>query len=140
MARIGKIFIAHIAAPILATAALCFIGGHAHARSDTSKAKNVQDPHFGEVLFDFYQQKYFSALTHLLAAEQLARVNHHTDDAELLRAGMYLSYGMHMQAAQIFQRLIDQGATLAITPEPQAGGPGGQPSGPVIASGKIVSI
>lgn len=35
---------------------------------------------------------------------------------------------------------IDQGATLAITPEPQAGGPGGQPSGPVIASGKIVSI
>lgn len=111
MARIGKIFIARIAAPILATAVLCFIGGHAHARSDTSKAKNVQDPHFGEVLFDFYQQKYFSALTHLLAAEQLARVNHHTDDAELLRAGMYLSYGMHMQAAQIFQRLIDQGAT-----------------------------
>lgn len=36
--------------------------------------------------------------------------------------------------------LIDQGATLAITPEPQTGGPGGQPSGPVIASGKIVRI
>jgi anti-sigma-K factor RskA len=35
---------------------------------------------------------------------------------------------------------IDQGATLAITPEPEGGGPGGQPTGPVIASGKIVSI
>jgi anti-sigma-K factor RskA len=35
---------------------------------------------------------------------------------------------------------IDQGATLAITPEPQTGGPGGLPSGPVIASGKIVAI
>lgn len=35
---------------------------------------------------------------------------------------------------------IDQGATLAITPEPQTGGPGGQPSGPVLASGKIVTI
>ncbi len=38
------------------------------------------------------------------------------------------------------REFIDQGATLAITPEPQTGGPGGQPSGPVIASGKIVSI
>ena len=36
--------------------------------------------------------------------------------------------------------LIDQGATLAITPEPETGGPGGQPSGPILASGKIVSI
>ena len=35
---------------------------------------------------------------------------------------------------------IDQGATLAITSEPQTGGPGGQPSGPVLASGKIVTI
>ena len=35
---------------------------------------------------------------------------------------------------------IDQGATLAITPEPETGGPGGQPSGPILASGKIVSI
>ena len=35
---------------------------------------------------------------------------------------------------------IDQGATLAITPELQGGAPGGQPTGPVIASGKIVSI
>ena len=35
---------------------------------------------------------------------------------------------------------IDQGATLAITPEPESGGPGGQPSGPILASGKIVSI
>ncbi len=38
------------------------------------------------------------------------------------------------------RNFIDQGATLAITPEPQTGGPGGQPSGPVIASGKIVTI
>lgn len=38
------------------------------------------------------------------------------------------------------REFVDQGATLAITPEPQTGGPGGQPSGPVIASGKIVTI
>ncbi len=38
------------------------------------------------------------------------------------------------------RNFIDQGATLAITPEPQTGGPGGQPSGPILASGKIVTI
>lgn len=38
------------------------------------------------------------------------------------------------------RQFLDEGATLAITPEPQTGGPGGKPSGPVIASGKIVSI
>lgn len=32
------------------------------------------------------------------------------------------------------------GGTLAITPEPQSGGPGGKPTGPVIASGKITTI
>ena len=111
MARIGKIAVPRIAGLVLSAAVLCLGAGHGHARSDVGKPKNVKDPHFGEVLFDFYQQKYFSALTHLLVAEQLERVSHHSDDAELLRAGMYLSYGMHAQAAQIFQRLIDSGAS-----------------------------
>ncbi len=35
---------------------------------------------------------------------------------------------------------MDAGGTLAITPEPQSGGPSGKPSGPVIASGKITTI
>ncbi len=70
----------------------------------------VKDPHFGEVLFDFYQQKYFSAITHLIAAQAEQRVEHHKDEAELLRGGMYLSYGLHREAGKIFQRLIDEGA------------------------------
>ena len=35
---------------------------------------------------------------------------------------------------------VSQGATLAITSEPEGGGPGGKPSGPILASGKIVTI
>ena len=110
MVPLGKIAVVRIAGLVLSAAALCLGGGHAHARNDADQTKSVRDLHYGEVLFDFYQQKYFSALTHLLVAEHMDRVSHHTDDAELLRAGMYLSYGMHAQAGQIFQRLIDQGA------------------------------
>lgn len=35
---------------------------------------------------------------------------------------------------------LDEGATLAITPEQQGGAPGGIPAGPIIASGKITTI
>jgi anti-sigma-K factor RskA len=36
--------------------------------------------------------------------------------------------------------LLTDGATLAVTPEPNGGAPGGKATGPVIASGKITSV
>lgn len=45
-----------------------------------------------------------------------------------------------MTVSADLRQYMDAGSTLAITPEPQSGGPGGKPSGPVIASGKIVTI
>lgn len=80
-------------------------------KDDIQQWKKVEDPHFGEVLFYFYQQKYFSALTHVMAAQQLQRLSHNSDEAELLRGGLFLSYGLHNEAARIFQRLIDAGAS-----------------------------
>jgi anti-sigma-K factor RskA len=38
------------------------------------------------------------------------------------------------------REFMGQGATLAITPEPAGGAPGGKATGPVIASGKITTI
>jgi anti-sigma-K factor RskA len=38
------------------------------------------------------------------------------------------------------RKFMAAGGTLAITPEPEKGGPGGKPSGAVIASGKITII
>ena len=38
------------------------------------------------------------------------------------------------------QQYVDAGATLAITPEPEGGAPGGKATGPIIASGKIITI
>lgn len=75
-----------------------------------AEPRQVRDLHYGEVLFYFYQQKYFTAITHLGTSEHYDRISHHRDDAELLRGGLYLSYGLHNEAAQIFERLIEQGA------------------------------
>jgi anti-sigma-K factor RskA len=55
--------------------------------------------------------------------------------------GLVSSTGaVSLDVAADLRRYIDAGSTLAITPEPQTGGPGGQPSGPVIASGKVTTI
>jgi len=66
----------------------------------------VQDPHYGEVLFYFYQEDYFPAIVRLLAAKQQQQLDNHPDEAELLLGGMYLSYGHHLEAAEIFERLL----------------------------------
>src|SRR3990172_4356608 len=95
------------------TAALCLFAlaaGGAHGGPHRGESREIKDPHYGAVLFHFYQQQYFSAITNQLTSQQFQRIPHHGDEAELLLGGMYLSYGLHSQAGEIFQRLIDAGA------------------------------
>ena len=66
----------------------------------------VQDPHFGEVLYHFYQEDYFPAIVRVLAAREQQNLDNHAADAELLLGGMYLSFGHHLEAAEIFERLL----------------------------------
>jgi len=70
----------------------------------------VKDLAYGEVLYDFYQGNYFSATVKLEAAKALGRLPHHEEDAELMLGGLYLSYGMHLEAEDIFKKLIAKGA------------------------------
>lgn len=66
----------------------------------------VEDAHYGEVLFHFYQEKYFPAIVRLLASQEKGRLEHHDAEADLLLGGLYLSYGHHLKAAEIFERLL----------------------------------
>ena len=66
----------------------------------------VKDAHFGEVLFYFYQEDYFPAIVRLLAAQEQTQLENHIDESELLLGGMYLAYGHHQRAAEIFERLL----------------------------------
>ncbi len=48
----------------------------------------VKDPHYGEVLFHFYQEDYFPAIVRLLAAQEQAQLDDHAEEAELLLGGL----------------------------------------------------
>lgn len=71
----------------------------------------VEDPHYGDTLFTFYQGRYFSSITGLMVSQHFERVSHHADEAEVLRGGLLLSYGLHREAGDIFARLIENGAS-----------------------------
>jgi hypothetical protein len=70
----------------------------------------VKDPYYGDSLFYFFQQRYFTSVTDLMVSQHFERLKHHADEAELLRGGLYLSYGMHREAGDIFAQLIQKGA------------------------------
>jgi len=74
----------------------------------------VQDPHYGEVLFYFYQQDYFNALAHLDASRAQGRVASHEAEAELLQGGLMLSWGQHEQAGKIFERLLNDSSDPSV--------------------------
>lgn len=71
----------------------------------------VRDPHYGEVLFHFYKGDYFNAILRLTAAQERGLLEHHDDEAELLRGGLALSYGQHEEAHRIFDALLADGAS-----------------------------
>jgi len=81
----------------------------AEMAGDQDRARHgVQDLAYGEVLFHFFQDDYFSALTRLLAAQARGELVHDSAEAELLLGGLYLSYGQHALAGEIFERVLAQ--------------------------------
>jgi tetratricopeptide (TPR) repeat protein len=99
-------------------AALCLVPLLAAAQAGADRAPNaaqdgrvVEAPHYGDALFLFYQGKYFSSVTTLMASQQFQRLAPHDDEAEVLRGGLLLSYGLHDEAGRIFAALIDRGTS-----------------------------
>lgn len=99
-----SLVLALVAATVVATA-----GNDDAWAADTGDrlpVTRVQDLHYGDVLFHFFQDENFEALTRLLAYGHWDRLPHHLAEAELLAGGMYLSLGMHNEAGARFERLL----------------------------------
>lgn len=80
----------------------------ASAEDDNSKLppQIVKDLRYGESLFNFYQSKYFSALTNIMVADAKKPITNQGNEPELLKGGLFLAYGLHNQANNVFTKLI----------------------------------
>jgi hypothetical protein len=86
--------------------AVALLPDQAQAGEKKAEPTVVKDAQYGEVLFYFYQGEYFPAIVRLLAAQQQSQLENHAKESELLLGGLYLSYGHHLHAAEIFERLL----------------------------------
>jgi hypothetical protein len=93
--------------PLLA-AALCAACACASAQN------SVRSPHYGDVVFEFFQDHYFESITNLMVSQHFGRIAPHDDEAEVLRGGMLLSYGLHDEAGAVFAKLIERNAPPAV--------------------------
>lgn len=71
-----------------------------------AQAAVVDDLEYGGILFDYYQQDYFSALVHYEYAASKNALPNNGNEARLLQGGMTLSYGLADQAEAIFRDLL----------------------------------
>ncbi len=77
-------------------------------------AREIKAPYYGDGLFQFFQDHYFTAVTNLMVSQHFGRIDEHADEAEILRGGILLSYGLHREAETIFTRLTEMGASAAV--------------------------
>src|SRR6267378_1674649 len=92
----------------LAAAAVLAAGPAGARRHDPEKlpVTRIRDLHYGDVLFYFYQDDDFEAITRLTAYQHWNLIPHHEDEGQLLLGGLYLSLGMHNEAGERFQTLL----------------------------------
>ncbi|MCU7812990.1 MAG: hypothetical protein KZQ77_17435 [Candidatus Thiodiazotropha sp. (ex Notomyrtea botanica)] len=83
----------------------------AQAAVKPGEPEALRDLHYGEALFQLYQENYFQAIVRLLSARKQGLMKTYEDEPELLLGGLYLAYGMPDTAETIFQRVLEQSAS-----------------------------
>ena len=86
------------------------LAGVVHAAEPAKPDHSVKAPHYGDTLFYFFQDRPFPSLTSLMVSQHFERLPRHEDEAEVLRGGLLLGYGLHREAGEIFSQLIARGA------------------------------
>ena len=102
------------------TAALLVIAGLLSCVVNAAKIddkKVVLDIDYGVALYNFYQQNYLEAAKVLMAAKELDRLTKQREDANILLGGIYLQYGLHQDAENLFSHLLDEKSSPSLRDE-----------------------
>ena len=67
----------------------------------------VKDLAYGEFLYDYFQEKYFSAITKALIADYRNQFDHHDEQVQVLVGSLFVGYGLLDKAERIFNDLLE---------------------------------
>lgn len=71
------------------------------------KPHEVRDLAYGEFLYDYFQEKYFSAITKALIADYRDQLDHHDEQVQVLVGSLFVGYGLLDEAERIFNDLLE---------------------------------
>lgn len=83
----------------------------APANAVISDNKSTVDLEYGVILFDYFQQDYFSALIEQEYAQAISNPTAKSSSGQVLKGGMMLSYGMVDESKKVFEQLLDASAS-----------------------------
>ena len=79
---------------------------HAEDKNNELAPQEILDLRYGETLYNYFQQKYFSAITDLMVADVRDPIKVQGEDPKLLLGGLYLAYGMTNAASDLFTQIL----------------------------------
>ncbi len=86
----------------------------AHAATP-GEVHRVQDLYYGQALYQYFQQQELAAITQLMtAAERPRRATSQVDEANLLLADLFYSYGLYEESRAIFAQLLNAEVSASI--------------------------
>jgi hypothetical protein len=78
-------------------------------------AHRVQDLYYGQALYQYFQRQELAAITQLMAAaERPRRPSSQVDEANLLLADLFYSYGLYEESRSLFAQLLNTQVSAAI--------------------------
>ena len=68
--------------------------------------QGLEDPFVRDALFESFKGQHFAAITRLQSAQKTGRIHGDPERANLVLGGLYLAYGFHEEAANIFEAFL----------------------------------
>ena len=82
----------------------------AEPAASTQKFQQAQDMRYGAALYHYFQGNTFDALSTLMVSDLRDDLVHHKDNADLIRGGISLAFGLERQAAALFEQQLQKTA------------------------------
>ncbi|MEE4249950.1 MAG: hypothetical protein V2I38_05130 [Alcanivoracaceae bacterium] len=86
------------------------------ANTRVDRAHQVVDPGYGAILFDYYQQNWFAAMSQALMALETGTLPTQRPQAQVLLGALYAHYGMPDEAEKLFRALLADSVDPALAP------------------------
>lgn len=74
------------------------------------KFQQAQDMRYGTALYHYFQGNTFDALSTLMVSDLRGGIAYHEDNADLIRGGISLAFGLEQQAAELFEQQLHKTA------------------------------